>query len=63
MTLYRIEGDCAIHRLEKALSEETDKQKKENLVQAIAKMREEIKSGEYIKLLGGETQDTPGNPK
>ena len=51
MTLYRIEGDCAIHRLEKAFSEETNKQKKENIAQAITKMREEIKTGVYDKLL------------
>jgi hypothetical protein len=47
--LYLIEGDCAIHRLEKALKEETDKQKKENLSEAITKFREEIKAGAYNK--------------
>lgn len=52
MTLCFIEGDCVIHRLEKVLNDEADKQKKENLFQAITKIREELKSGVYDKLMG-----------
>jgi len=48
-TLYLIEDDCAIHRLEKALKEETDKKKKENLSEAITKFKEELKAGAYNK--------------
>ena len=48
-TIYLIEDDCAIHHLEKALKEETDKKKKENLSEAISKFKEELKAGAYNK--------------
>jgi hypothetical protein len=47
--LYAIDGECVIYRLEKALKEETDKKKKENLSEAITKFRDEIKAGVYNK--------------
>ncbi|MBI4835076.1 MAG: hypothetical protein HY811_09705 [Planctomycetes bacterium] len=48
-TIYLIEGDCAIHRLEKTLREEKDETKKKNLTDAITKFKEELKSGAYNK--------------
>ena len=46
-TLYLIEGDCAIHHLERAYNSEPDKIKKDRLAEAIAKFKEELKSGAY----------------
>lgn len=42
-------GDLAIYHLEKALKEEPDEKKKENLSEAITKFREGLKSGVYNK--------------
>jgi hypothetical protein len=48
-TLYLIEGDCAIHYLERAYNSETDKTKKDRLADAITKFKEELKAGAYNK--------------
>lgn len=48
-TLYMIEGECAVSHMERALKDEKDKTKNKNLSNAIAKFKEELKSGAYNK--------------
>ncbi|MFA5795369.1 MAG: hypothetical protein WC980_09950 [Candidatus Brocadiia bacterium] len=48
-SLYLIEGDCAVHYLERAYNAETDQKKKDNLSEQITKFKEEVKSGAYKK--------------